>query len=104
MIDVGKTHRQRGVRRLDFRWLGIELRGLSGVELVEVLTELLEAAVALWLGLASAEPVTRYLIEEPAPISIMAITAPTPMMIPRAVNMARIGLRRNALITLRTAR
>jgi hypothetical protein len=42
--------------------------------------------------------------EEPAPISIMAITAPTPMMIPRAVNMVRIGLRRNAVIALRTAR
>jgi hypothetical protein len=42
--------------------------------------------------------------EEPAPISIIAITAPTPIMIPRAVNMARIGVRRNAVIALRTAR
>jgi hypothetical protein len=42
--------------------------------------------------------------EEPAPISIMAITAPTPMMIPSAVNMARIGFRPNAVIALRTAR
>jgi hypothetical protein len=42
--------------------------------------------------------------EEPAPISIMAITAPTPMMIPRAVNMARIGFRPNAVIAIRTTR
>jgi hypothetical protein len=42
--------------------------------------------------------------EEPAPISIMAITAPTPMMMPRVVNIARIGLRRNALIALRRER
>jgi hypothetical protein len=42
--------------------------------------------------------------EDPAPISIIAITAPTLMMMPRAVNMARIGLRHNAVIALRTAR
>jgi hypothetical protein len=42
--------------------------------------------------------------EEPAPISIMAITDPTPMMMPRAVNMARIGFRPNAVIALRTVR
>ena len=34
--------------------------------------------------------------DEPLPISIMAITAPTPMTMPRVVNAARMGLRRSA--------
>jgi hypothetical protein len=32
--------------------------------------------------------------EEPSPISIMAMTAPTPITIPRVVSMARMGFRR----------
>jgi hypothetical protein len=31
--------------------------------------------------------------DEPLPISIMAMTAPTPMTIPRVVSIARIGFR-----------
>ena len=42
--------------------------------------------------------------EEPAPISIMAMTAPTPMTMPSVVSMARIGLRRSALKAVRAVR
>ena len=42
--------------------------------------------------------------EEPAPISIMAMTAPTPMTIPRVVSRARIGLRRSAVKAVRAVR
>jgi hypothetical protein len=42
--------------------------------------------------------------EEPAPISIMAMTAPTPITMPKVVNIARIGLRRNAFIAVRIGR
>jgi len=34
LVDVGEAHRHRGVRRLDFRLLGVKLRGLAGVEFV----------------------------------------------------------------------
>ena len=42
--------------------------------------------------------------EEPSPISIMAMTAPTPMTMPSVVSMARIGLRRSAVMAVRTVR
>jgi len=45
--------------------------------------------------------VFRMAAEEPVPISIMAMTAPTPITIPRVVNRARIGLRFSALIAVR---
>ena len=38
--------------------------------------------------------------EEPAPISIMAITAATPITMPSVVKSARIGLRRSAFIAV----
>ena len=46
----------------------------------------------------------RMAAEEPAPISIMAITDPTPITIPRVVNMARMGLRRRARTEVFTVR
>jgi len=42
--------------------------------------------------------------EEPAPISIMAITAATPIMMPSVVSKARIGLRRRARSAVRMVR
>ncbi|MGW8186305.1 MAG: AMP-binding protein [Desulfobacterales bacterium] len=42
--------------------------------------------------------------EDPAPISIMAMTAATPMTMPRVVSMARRGLRSNALRAVRKVR
>ena len=42
--------------------------------------------------------------EEPAPISIMAMTAATPMTMPSVVSMARIGLRRSAFSAVRIVR
>ena len=41
---------------------------------------------------------------DPSPISIMAITAPTPMITPRAVKAERILLRRKALNAVRKVR
>jgi hypothetical protein len=38
----------------------------------------------------------RIAAEEPAPISIIAMTAPTPMTMPNVVSIARMGLRRRA--------
>jgi len=40
--------------------------------------------------------------EDPAPISIMVMTAPTPITIPKVVNRALMGLRRSAFIAVRT--
>jgi hypothetical protein len=48
--------------------------------------------------------VFRIAAEEPVPISIMAMTAPTPMTMPRVVNSARIGLRRSAVMAVRAVR
>jgi len=42
--------------------------------------------------------------EEPVPISIMAMTAPTPMTMPRVVSSARIGLRRSAVMAVLAVR
>jgi hypothetical protein len=42
--------------------------------------------------------------EEPAPISIMAMTAATPITMPRVVSMARMGLRNNPLRAIRKVR
>jgi hypothetical protein len=42
--------------------------------------------------------------EDPAPISIMAMTAATPMTMPRVVSMARRGLRSSALRAVRNVR
>jgi hypothetical protein len=44
--------------------------------------------------------VFRMAAEEPVPISIMAMTAPTPITMPRVVNRALIGLRRSAFVAV----
>jgi hypothetical protein len=38
--------------------------------------------------------------DEPAPISIIAMTAPTPITMPNVVSIARIGLRRRAFMAV----
>src|SRR5262249_17878790 len=43
-------------------------------------------------------------VEEPLPISIMVMTAPTPMMMPRVVNTDRMTLRRKARTAMRIVR
>ena len=48
--------------------------------------------------------VFRMAADEPVPISIMAITAPTPMTMPRVVSRARIGLRPRAVMAVRAVR
>jgi hypothetical protein len=42
--------------------------------------------------------------DEPAPISIMAMTDPTPMTMPRVVKSARMGFRLRAFMAVRTVR
>jgi hypothetical protein len=42
--------------------------------------------------------------DEPAPISIMAMTAATPITMPKIVSMARIGFRSRAFMALPTVR
>ncbi len=46
----------------------------------------------------------RMAADEPAPISIMAMTAPTPMTIPSVVSSARMGLRMSAIRAVRSTR
>jgi hypothetical protein len=48
--------------------------------------------------------VFRMAAEDPVPISIMAMTAPTPITMPRVVSNARIGLRRSALKAVHAVR
>ncbi len=43
-------------------------------------------------------------VDEPLPISIIVMTAPTPMMMPRVVNTERMTLRRSALTAMRMVR
>ena len=43
-------------------------------------------------------------VEDPLPISIMAMTAATPMMMPRVVNTERMTLRRRACTAIRSVR
>jgi len=64
-------------------------------------------AVPGWISRTFApilEMPLRIACDEPAPISIMAITAPTPMTMPSVVRTARMGFRRSALSAVRIVR